>query len=76
MLKRQLTIFTFYTNHFPLQVRTHTKRESVMQNMHNKIDYPFDYFFEHASAKTTPSPEEQEVGVVKADTLVDNSSSD
>lgn len=41
-----------------------------MQSMHNKTDYPFDYFFEHTSAKTTP-PEDQDVDVVKVDTLVD-----
>ncbi len=32
-----------------------------MHNIHNKTDYPFDYFFEHTNAKNTPLSEEQEV---------------
>ena len=55
-----LTMPPTHTTHV-LQVRTHTKRESVMHNIHNKTDYPFDYFFEHTNAKNTPLSEEQEV---------------
>lgn len=40
-----------------MQVRTHGKRESVMQSMHNKTDYPFDYFFEHATSKGDSVPD-------------------
>ena len=57
---------------FNLQVRAHTKRESLMQNMHNKKDYPFDYFFEHTTAKANPpvgvvTDDDQTGGVVSTD---------
>ncbi len=43
-----------------------------MQNIHNKTDYPFDYFFEHTNAKNTPLSEEQEVGVASDDSVTDD----
>lgn len=43
-----------------------------MQNMHNKKDYPFDYFFEHTTAKASPpvgvvTDDDQSGGVVSTD---------
>ncbi len=40
-----------------------------MQNIHNKTDYPFDYFFEHTNAKNTPLSEGQEVEVASDDSV-------
>lgn len=56
-----LIYFDFLPTYLVLQVRTHKKRESVMQCMHNKTDYPFDYFFEHTTSNSseTNGPSDQ-----------------
>ena len=42
-----------------------------MQNMHNKTDYPFDYFFEHTTSKEDSSTDSDQTSSVSEGLVVE-----